>query len=1260
LFDLLATLLEDIFCDIPQSNENTCPATGPPSGMATYNMHEMLVSLHIGDTPVGYTPPKGPPVTVLIDYNQREAGQPATFNSFNVSQKWNMNWLAYIEDDPGYPGAYVERYAAGGGGVDYTGYNSTTHAFTPETRDASVLMMTSASPITYQRKLADGGVETYAQSDGATSFPRHIFLTQITDPQGNSVTLHYDAELRLTSITDATGRDTTFAYQLKSFPLLITKITDPFGRSASLSYDSHGRLIQITDVLGLKSQFTYDASSLINSMTTPYGTTTFAYGDNGNERYLNVTDPLGYTERLEYLQGAPGIPYNDPPAIVPQGMIGPWNNVLYGRDTWYWDKHAYPIAAGNYTMARNRHWAHDAANLNITSHVVEAIKYPLENRVWMNYPGQTVANLSSAESGTFDSPTYIGRVLDDGTTQLSQRTYNALGHITDYIDPVKRETQFIYDTNQIDVLQVKQKTSSSEYSTIAQFTYNSQHLPLTYTDAAGQTTSYEYNRAGQVTKITDALGNITRYEYDGLGYLTTVINPNGKTQARYAYDLEGRIAAATDSEGYKIGFHYDNLDRIVTETFPDATTREYTWNRLDLLSIKDRQNKVTQFAHDAVRNLTQITDPMGHQTKFAYYENQTLKSLTDPNGNTTTWNIDLESRVTSKVYADGSQVTNAYENTTSRLHSVTDAMKQVREYSYAEDDALTGIAYENAVNATPNVSLTYDPYFRRVVSMTDGTGTTQYGYYPAGAPGALRLESEAIPEPQATISYQYDPLMRLTSRSIDGIPETYGYDKLSRLISHGTQMGTFQLGYLGQTGQLTSQIVDTGTVGTLWSYDSNFNDRRLKAITNSGDARSYQFTTAPENLITGITESVPNHQQPWSAKWGYQNNVRDRWTYVYDDDYRLTAALSSRTGDYKYEYDPVSNITLLGEVTAPKRGTYNELNEIIDLGQNSFTYDANGNLLDDGLRTYQWDANNRLLEIVSKTDASQATAFSYDGLGRRVTGAVRSQRGSFVSGYLWCGYWLCENTNSRTANDIYYYREGEFSSRGQFKWYFAKDQLASVRDVLMVDEGRLVKRYNYDPYGTMREDSEEDENDLVPRFAGMMFDAKNRLYLATNRAYAPNSAEWLTRDPRGERAGYNLYSYAMRNPIRFTDRDGLQIDEVFNPPFINPECDQAYVPGGDCIEVVAPPTGQLWPGCFFECVLGMAAPGIAKPIFIRTVKSGVIENPLVLEERLKTCLSTALKIYGRFFVPLGVTYAGVDCLAQCWGTENPSAQVGQQ
>jgi YD repeat-containing protein len=70
--------------------------------------------------------------------------------------------------------------------------------------------------------------------------PRRIFLTDVIDPQGQTLHFTYDGQLRLVALTDAIGQVTTIAYELSSDPLKITKVTDPFGRSARFEYDADG------------------------------------------------------------------------------------------------------------------------------------------------------------------------------------------------------------------------------------------------------------------------------------------------------------------------------------------------------------------------------------------------------------------------------------------------------------------------------------------------------------------------------------------------------------------------------------------------------------------------------------------------------------------------------------------------------------------------------------------------------------------------------------------------------------------------------------------------------------------------------------------------------------------------------------------------------------------------------------------------------------------------------------------------------------
>jgi RHS repeat-associated protein len=1124
----------------PHGPNDPASPTGPcPKGMAVSRVHLMLVSLNINDEPVGYAPPVGPAVRFMVRYNQRDAFQPSNFSYSNLGPKWTFDWLSYITSNPN--SGNVTYYIMGGGTRTFSNFDGIAQTYPFHQFDQTKL--SRISPDTYKMLSPDGTQKVFSKSDGSLGTMRKSFLTQVIDPYGNAVSLTYDGNLRVVTITDAIGQVTTISYDHPTDIFKITKVTDPFGRFATFEYDVSGRLIKITDVMGLTSEFTYDVdgaggskSDFIVKLTTAYGDTTFTKTEQpGNvSRALETIYPDGERDRVEFNQSANlGIPDSDPLQSVPVGMEI-INKTLSVRNTFYWDKLACAFVYGDHTKATIYHWLHSRENPTLTSGILESVKAPLEGRVWYDYVGQTSG---PSVDGKSNKPAHVGRVLDDGSTQLYTYEYNGFGNIIKQVDPIGRTFSSIYAENGIDLLETRQ-TRSGQNELLSKMTYNAQHLPLTSTDAAGQTTTYTYNARGQVQTKTNAKNETTTYSYDVNGHLTSVDGPLPGSSITFTYDAVSRVRTKTDESGYTLTFDYDALDRLTKITFPDGTFDQFTYTLLDRTLIRDRAGRQTMFEYNSVRQMTKRTDPLNRATLFEWCKCGALRGLTDPMGRTTTWQHDIQGRVKCKEYADGSKVTYRYENTISRLSQRIDEKLQVTQYDYNRDDTVSRVTYNNTIVPTPPIAFAYDANYSRLTSMTDGTGTTHYDYIPitpVPSLGSGQLASVDGPLPHDAITFSYDELGRRVSTAINGVAALVTYDAAGRITTSNNALGVFNYTYDGNSFRKASQSYPNGQT-TEFSYAGNLQDQHLQKITNK------LGNTPISEFIYG--RDVPTRQiTSWSQQAGAQTPAIYSFTYDLVD--QLTAASVSESGNvvktFGYSYDPSSN-RLTEQVDATTRQfSYNALNELT-----SVEGDASPPA------TYQWDAENRLISVIS---GNQNTEFTYDGLGRRV--GIRSLvNGAEMSNrhFVWCGYEICEERTPAGIVLKRYFLQGMKVESGATAgdYFYSLDHLGSIREV--TDGGGNVRAsYAYDPYGRQTKQN----GDLDAEFAfTMMFWATETagFNLTKFRAYDPVTGRWLSRDPLDNAEvsqGVNLYTYVNNNPVNLIDPLGLKNVDPNGPCCVN-------------------------------------------------------------------------------------------------------------
>ena len=695
----------------------------------------------------------------------------------------------------------------------------------------------------------------------------------------------------------------------------------------------------------------------------------------------------------------------------------------------------------DFTKAKLTQWLHTSDG-GSTSNIKEREKKPLENAIYYFYPDQGDTRFV----GSSGRPTKVARVLDDGSTQLWQDQYNSVGKITRSIDPTGRNTIYQYTGNNpysIDLEEVYQRNPGGTYTPdglpadlIASYSYDPNdppHRPHTSTDAAGQTTHYTYNSFGQITDIQNAKGEITHYAYsdgtiDGVpnGYLASISSPpfNGSSAiTSFNYELSsGHFSPAncphtvtTAPDDYHVTTDYDNLDRPTVITYPDGTTQQFDYSQdfgngptaiLDLTATTDRNGRRTVRHYDANRHMDSITI-LSQTTFYNWCACGSLDSITDARGayagdpdHTTTFNRDLERRVTSKVFADGSATTYIYENTRSRLKSMLDANGQTTKYDYYDDDDLKRVSYPDALNATPSVGYLYDSQYNRVTSMTDGIGTTNYQYYPnmSGTLGAGQLYQVSGPLTNDTITYLYDELGRVKRQGVNGSDSTITYDSLGRADTTTNALGIFTRHYESDVTPRLDRLYYPNGQTAKYHFFGNANDRRLQTVENSDHSSNilseFDYTYDPEGQIQTLISPFTSTQ------------------FNYDDSKRLTGTSQYVPGMHfiqpygtEYDYDAagnrLTNLTTTASGTNGTTYTTNNLNQLVSASSalggalsgppssTSITYDANGNMTYDGSnQTYEWDAANRLIAI-NYLDTGNRTEFAYDGLGRmRAIGVI--------------------------------------------------------------------------------------------------------------------------------------------------------------------------------------------------------------------------------------------------------------------------------
>jgi len=626
----------------------------------------------------------------------------------------------------------------------------------------------TASPGDYGRLVRTGQSLKLTETDGTVwDFGASEQLQSVRDTNGNQITLGYSFG-RLASLTHSNGRQLLLEYNHADFgTAYLTRLTDTMGAGAV-----NDRIVQ----------YEYDFSP-----DGPYLQRVVAPGNRITQYDYNPLNLVSFKP------------------TGPRGDTNPANLVP--------DPRSHALVEVTYPDATHDLFAYDSQG-----RLVETKKDGDAERVVFRYRDEghaqvedstgRVTNLYFGLGGQlaqvrdgdgrivgfgYDREFQFGGLNGPGGERY-RYGYDAKGNLTSIRDALNLETTFKYEPtfnqlasftdargNGIDYqYDMRGNLTAIVYAdaTRETFTYDALGNVLTATNRRGQTVSYEYNAAGQVTEK----------DYD-----TTP----GVVDFVYAYDTAGNLISATDAHG-TTGMSYDSATDLLTRIdYPDG--------------------KFFAFAYDAVGRRTRRTDQDGNAVNYAYDSIGRLDVMTSAVTGLPTeslivdYDYDAAGRLARKTLGNGVYSTYEYDDAGQLIHLVN---------------------YKPAVAGLPTEPLsrfdyTYDMSGRRT-SMTTNEGTYGYAYDALG-----QLVGVVHPDGRV-VNYDYDEAGNRRQVIDDGVTTAYTTNDLNQYLT----VGDFEYEY-DLDGNLTKKLSTLDPqLSTLYTYDI---ENRLVRVERGSDVWEYEY-----------------------------------------------------------------------------------------------------------------------------------------------------------------------------------------------------------------------------------------------------------------------------------------------------------------------------------------------------------------------------------------------------------------------------------
>ncbi|MCB1099682.1 MAG: hypothetical protein KDN22_29190, partial [Verrucomicrobiae bacterium] len=900
---------------------------------------------------------------------------------------WGMDGYFRI-----YPGDGGVLLVDGNGGEQiFLAPEDPADPFTSLSLDYSSLRLVNGK---FERRMIDGTVYTF---DGEGK------LETVTDRNNNVTTYNYSGDL-VTSIVDPVGLSTTFVYAGG----MVDRIIDPAGRITDLNYDGNFNLVEIIDPDGSRRTFSY-------------GTPGYSTAHDGDRTF----DHLMISETHKRGNEFPG--YSEP--LAPSQFVDEFDYDIFGRikaGTRIDDKQfslkpaqaaapfepedtSSPLTAPKVAklFETNNNGLELLAKAEFTSFRGEEIQLEMnpfgqlrvlkdedtvrqEPRVSETGLVTKVITQLTADrevETTFEYDAF-GNVIrkTEPLGHVETYEYGAFNILVHFVDAVGRDTVHELDSSgnvRVTTITDTMAPAGAPAQTVTRYTYLSNGLFATITDAENKTTSYTYDEYGRITQLKYHDGTTTSYQYSDLtGNVHATVDENGnRAEVDYdamnritasrnyvtsegvatvlstsnKYDAQGDVVEQSNRNGVVALFAFDQFDRPILEIADAgelairtewshayngfATPYAVPFDKLNHYRYERRESGAVEVEiYDKHNRLIATFDALGRKTEFTYNLAGHLVGLLTVAGRIT-YTIDDRGRV---IHQEGPTVEAidfdydlADRLTRKTIHNTSGTNAsgdQVWEYKYT---LFNQVVYEK----NPEEVETFFTFNAAgdLTKIVESDGYVTEYFFDDRHREILRTEAgvewRKAYYPNGTVMTVTDPENRVTS---------YVYDEMRRLVSTTKPEGiTTTVTYDGE-GNALKAIDAEGNV-TLYEYDG------LNFLRKSTNAKGYSTVYGydrdgnrnsvldPKGNLTlwtfdligrQLTQTDPEGGRTTVLAYDILDNAIEirnprgfTSTYIYDKSGRLTSSFDELLQETRYFYDQVGNLTKLVGPQGEQYGT---------------------------------------------------------------------------------------------------------------------------------------------------------------------------------------------------------------------------------------------------------------------------------------------------------------------------------------------------